>query len=213
MAIGLLKIGRRKVGQTLLNEVMVDLHVFSETINTDEYTDITSNENWMTIGLWHYDFMFCRNQVITSTYVQTTVMGNPFSALTQSDQEWAARVYAVGKTERESVYSQVELQDFWNHFISEASVSRRKRWTAAKNYISFNLSVADSIDIAKTTNILSNEYIIYGIEEYSADGVDGLFDWVESSSGFSGGTGFDAKSYYTTELKENMMTILRDGIY
>ena len=53
---------------------------------------------------------------------------------------------------------------------------------------------------------LSNEYITYGIEEYSADGVDGLFDWIEGTAGFSGGTGFDAKSYHTTGLTQNLMS-------
>jgi hypothetical protein len=213
MAVGLLKIGKRIEQQIVLNQELPDLYVFSGSLDTNIYEDITSNENWVNVGSSMYDFMFCRNQVMSWTYVKTTVMGNPFSALTQSDQEYAAKVYAVGKPERESVYTQEELLGYWGTFISEASKTRGIRWGAAKALVSFELSVADSIDLAKSTNSLSNEYVTYGIEQFDLDGVDGLFDWLEDTAGFDGGTGFGGKSYHTTGLTENIMTILRDGIY
>jgi hypothetical protein len=147
------------------------------------------------------------------TYAKTTAIGQPFSGLTLEDQQWAAKVFAVGKTERESVYTENELLGFWKEFVHNAAIVRGKRWEEAKGLVSYQLSISDSIDLAKSTNSLSNEYITYGIEDYSADGVDGIFNWVEGTAGFSGGTGFDAKSYHTTGLTQDIMTILRDGIY
>ena len=213
MAVELLKIGKRIEQQTVLNQDLPDLYVFSGSLDTNIYDDITSNENWMRVGLNHYDYLFCRNQVISWTYAKTTAIGQPFSGLTLGEQQWAAKVFAVGKTERESVFNDDELLEFWGDFITSANDSRKKRWISAESLVSFKLEMSDSIDLAKTTNSLSNEYITYGIEEYSADGVDGLFDWLEGTAGFSGGTGFDAKSYYTTGLTQDIMTILRDGIY
>lgn len=213
MAVELLKIGSRIQEQTTLNEVLPDKFVFSGSLDTNVYEDVTSNKNWIEIGCNYYDFLFCRNQIMQWTYVKTAIMGNPFSGLTQEDQEYAARYYAVGKPERESVFNQNDLKEYWREFILTANKTRKKRWEEAEAMISFELEMSESIDMAKSTNSLSSEYITYGIEEYSADGVDGLFDWIESKAGFSGGTGFDAKSYYTTGLTQDIMLILRDGIY
>lgn len=213
MAVGLLKIGEIIDKPTKLNVGQNPYYVFSGSLDTNIYQDITSNKNWMEVGKNYYDYLFCRNQVMQWTHVKTVVMGNPFSGLTQEDQEYAAMHYAVGQTERESVFPENKLKDFWKEFIITANKTRQKRWEEAKGMISFYLSITDSIDLAKSTNSLSNEYVTYGIEEYSADGVDGIFDWVESKAGFSGGTGFDTKSYYTTNLRDDIMIILRDGIY
>jgi hypothetical protein len=214
MAVGLLKIGQLKERPTKLNGISDPYHVFSGALDTVKYDDITTNKNWIEIGGYVYDFMFCRNQVMSWTYAKTTAIGQPFSGLTLEDQQWAARVYAVGQTERESVCTEEELLDFWAYFIEKASETRNDRWKVAKAKASFELATLDSIDLAKSTNDLSNEYITYGIEEYSADGVDGLFDWLEGTGPtYSGGTGFESKSYYSTGLTQSIMTILRDGIY
>ena len=142
-----------KVIDLLSEEDTLPTYVFSGDVNTELYDDITSNKNWMEIGQNYYDFMFCRNQVMQWTYVKTVVMGQPFSALTLEDQQYAAQVYAVGQTERESVYNQDELLGFWGDFIGKAKESRTKRWEAAKAKASFELSTADSIDLAKSTSI------------------------------------------------------------
>ena len=93
------------------------------------------------------------------------------------------------------------------------NLTRKKRWHAAKGYISFTLPLADSIDLGKKTNELSNEYIIYGIEDYASDGVAGLFDWLENTNIYSGGTGYSGQTYWTQTDQDKMMSILRDGIY
>jgi hypothetical protein len=218
--MSLLRIGEITTKPTKLNNTGKPYYIFTGATFDDNkiepaksYIDITSNKNWITLGLRYYDYLFCRNQVMSWTYAKTTAIGQPFSGLTQEDQEYAAMNFTVGQTERESVYTQSELQQHWNSFIKNANICRKTRWEEAKGYASFNLSTADSIDLAKTTNTLTEEYVTYGIEERSADGVDGLFDWVEDTGSFSGGTGFSSKSYYTTGLTQNIMTILRDGIY
>lgn len=214
MAVGLLKIGEIKTKPTTLNDGGNPYYVFSGSIDTNLYEDITSNKNWMEIGKNNYDLLFCRNQVMSWTYAKTTAIGQPFSGLTLEDQQWAAKVFAVDKTERESVYTENELLGFWKEFVHNAAIVRGKRWEEAKGLVSYKLSISDSIDLAKSTDSLSNEYITYGIEDYTIDGVDGLFNWLEGTGPtYSGGTGFESKSYYSTGLTQSIMTILRDGIY
>jgi hypothetical protein len=166
----------------------------------------------MTVGLGEHDYLFCRNQVMMWTAVKSAAAGG-FSGLTLEDRQWAAKNYAVGQPERESVYSSSELQDFWKTFINNAQHCRQARWTDAKGYISFVLSTSDSIDLAKSTNNLSHEYITYGIESYGADGADGIFDWLGNTSSYSGGTGFSGKAYWSMSAQTNIMDILKDGIH
>ena len=161
----------------------------------------------MTIGTKSHDYLFCRNQVMIWTAV------NGWGNLSTSEKQVAAEHFAVGSTERDEVYTSDEQQRHWNDFIIRAEKTRNQRWHAAKGYISYTLPLSDSIDLGKSTNSLSNEYITYGIHSYTNDGVDGLFDWFEGTSEFSGGTGYNGKSYYVSTHKDNIMNILRDGIY
>lgn len=212
--MGPLKIGELTIKPTMLTTGATSnqMFVFSGALDTNLYTDITSNKNWMNVGAQMYDYLFCRNQVMTWTAINSAALGG-FSALTQTDKEVAACNYAVGATERASVYSDAELSSYWGDFIGKAKISRESRWVAAKAYISYILPMPDSIDLAKSTNSLSNEYKTYGIESFADDGTDGLFDWLENTNSFSGGTGYNGKSYWTQEHQDKMMEILKDGLY
>lgn len=213
--MGPIKIGELKIKPTgLVSPSGSDdpMFVFSGTIDTNIYKDITSNDAWMSIGKHEYDFLFCRNQVMTWTAINSASLGG-FSGLTLVEQQVAARNYAVGDTERASIYSDTELSNYWGEFIEKAKISREARWGTAKAYISYILPMSDSIDLAKSTNSLSNEYITYGIESFAVDGTDGLFDWLENTNSFSGGTGYDGKSYWVQEHQDKMMEILKDGLY
>ena len=207
MAIGLLKIGKRIKEQTVLNEILPPQYVFSSSLDSNVYNDITSNVNWVGVGKSSHDFLFCRNQIMMWTAV------NGFSGLTTEEKQIAAQNFAVGPTERSEVYSDSELKGFWGEFLVNSQRARNYRWNAAKSYISYVLPMADSIDLGKSTTDLSFQYITYGIEDYTSDGVAGLFDWLENTNIYSGGTGFSGKTYWTQEHQDNMMTILRDGIY
>jgi hypothetical protein len=57
MSVGLLKIGKRIQKQTVLNETLPELYVFSGSLDTNIYNDITSNKNWIKIGVNHYDYL------------------------------------------------------------------------------------------------------------------------------------------------------------
>jgi hypothetical protein len=208
--IGLIKIGELNV-KTLVaspNDVQGNpLYVFSGTIDTDLYKDITSNENWMSIGQNRYDYIFCRNQVASWTSV------NSFSSLTINEQICAASNFVVGATDRNVVLSSDEQQIAWSNIIRETRNSRQLRWSSAKSYISYVLPMQDSIDIGKSTTTLSNEYIVYGVESFAKSGDDGLFDWLGNTAKFSGGTGYSGKSYWTQEHQDKMLEILINGLY
>ena len=205
--MSLVRIGEITVKPTRLNNTGKPYYSFSGTLDTNIYTDITSNKNWMEIGKNYYDFIFCRNQVMTWTAIKG------FSAMTQEEKIIAASIFAVGKTDRDSVQTEDEQKLNWNEFVLNSQDTREKRWKAAKGYISYYLTPPSSWDIAQTTNKLSNDYIVYGITEYSTDGIDGLFDWINSTSSYSGGTGFNGKPYYSDEYRDNLIKILKDGIY
>jgi hypothetical protein len=212
--MSLLRIGEILTKPTKLSSTGKPYYIFTGVTFDDgkiepgkSYTEITSNKNWMEIGKHYYDYLFCRNQVMTWTAV------NGWTGLTTEEKEIAAQHFAVGPTQRNEVYTSDEQQQHWTQFIIEAEKTRNRRWHEAKGYISFTLPLIDSIDLGKSTNGLSNEYITYGIESYAKDGVDGLFDWLEGTSEFSGGTGYNGKSYYVSTHKDNIMSILRDGIY
>ena len=203
----LLRIGEITIKPTKLNNTGVPYYSFSGTLDTNIYTDVTSNKNWMTIGKGHYDYIFCREQIMG----WTASIG--FSGLTQEEKEIASMTFSVSKSDRNSVHTEEQQMKFWEDLVFNSQDTREKRWKAAKSYISYFLTPPASWDIAQSTNELSNDYIIYGIRENSTDGIDGLFDWINSTSSYSGGTGFNGKAYYTDEYRDNLMKILKDGIY
>jgi hypothetical protein len=203
----LLKIGEITVKPTKLNNTGAPYYSFSGSLDTNIYTDITSNKNWLDIGKTNYDYIFCREQIMG----WTAAIG--FSGLTQEEKEIASMTFSVSKSDRDSVHTEEEQMQFWQTLVSYSQSTREKRWKAAKSYISYFLTPPASWDIAQTTDQLSNDYIIYGIREKSTDQIDGLFDWINSTSSYSGGTGFNSKPYYSEEYKDNLIKILKDGIY
>lgn len=205
--MSLIRIGEITIKPTKLNNTGKPYYSFSGTLDTNIYTDITSNKNWMEIGKNYYDFIFCREQVMTWTAI------NGFSALTQQEKVMASTVFAVDKTNRDQVHTEEEQKLNWNEFVLNSQNAREKRWKAAKGYISYYLTPPDSWDIAQTTDQLSNDYIVYGIKENAVDGIDGLFDWIGNTSSYSGGTGFNGKSYYSDEYRDNLLDILKYGNY
>ena len=211
MAIELLKIGKRTQEQIVLNQDLPPIFVFSGTIDTDIYTDITSNDSWLQYGKYKFDYMYSREQIklYTSTYSGETGVG--FSALTLSEQKVASKVFAVSKTDRDGVHSEIEQEENWQNFVEMSKICRTDRWKAGKSYISYRLSMPDSLHLAQQTNILSANYLEYGIESYDIDGVNGLFDWIENTSTYSGGTGFSDQIYWTQELQDGLSNILRYG--
>jgi hypothetical protein len=203
--MSLIRIGEIINKPTKLNPGNLPYYSFSGTLDTNLYTDITSNTNWMDIGMRYYDFLFCRQQVMIWSAV------NGFNNLSPNDREIASRIFAVGKPSRDLVHT--EDQHNWKDFIESSQDAREKRWKAAKSYISYVLAPVDSLDIGISTNTLSNDYIVYGIEDYASDNVAGLFDWLGNTSIYSGGTGYSGKSYWVQEHQDNILDILKNGNY
>lgn len=199
MATGLLKIGKRIQQQVLLSDILPPEFVISDTIDTNVYTDVTSNQNWMSVGVNIYDYLFCRNQVKMLTYV------TGFSAMTIEEKRVAATVFAVGSTERSEVFTIEENESNWSVFVEKSLNCRLERWNKAKSYISYLLPPIDSTDLALSTEALSKNYIEYGIESLAIDGVTGLYDWLEND--------FTLKSYYNETYKNNIISILQEGFY
>ena len=101
--MSLLRIGQLTTEQSKLN-IGNEFYIFTGATFDDgkvepgkSYVEITSNKNWMSIGLRKYDYLFCRNQVMMWTAV------NGWGSLTTEEKEVASRHFAVGQTERDEI--------------------------------------------------------------------------------------------------------------
>ena len=204
-----LRIGYRIEEQTVLageGSTLPSLYEFGKTLRTNLYYDITSNYNWLNIGQTTYDFNFCRNQIS----ILTSTAG--WSGLTTEEKKVAAQVFVVDKQQRDEVLTENEQFNFWGDLVRNSQTSRFKRWEAAKNYISYNLSPINASDIGKSTSELCNDYINYNIITLVKDGISGLFDYLKGEGDFVG-SGFPSKAYWTQTLQENLLDILENGNY
>lgn len=204
-----LRIGYRIEEQTVLageGSTLPSLYEFGKTLRTNLYYDITSNYNWLNIGQTTYDFNFCRNQIS----ILTSTAG--WSGLTTEEKKVAAQVFVVDKPQRDEVLTENEQFNFWGDLVRNSQTSRFKRWEAAKNYISYNLSPINASDLGKSTSELCNDYINYNIITLVKDGISGLFDYLKGEGDFVG-SGFPSKAYWTQTLQENLLDILENGNY
>lgn len=180
---------------------------FADSLDLAKYDDITSISNWREYGeLSNFDFLYIRDQIAT------LVASIGFSNLSTADKITASELFVVSSTDRDTVMSANEQKGAWRTFVIWSEKVRTKRWDYAKSYISYELSPIAGLDLAKSTDQLSIDYKIYGIESNAIDGLDGLFDYLEGTSSYVGG-GFPAKAYWTQAHQDAIMTILRDGIY
>jgi hypothetical protein len=175
-------------------------YVFGETINEELYTDITSNESWLSIGLYNYDYLFCREQVksrgLSLDYNDPKMI---------YELKSASEHFCTTKAFRDTVFSEAEQEKFWESFVSKAYQTRLDRWVKAKGYISYILAPSDSTDLALETELLSKNFVEYGIISVAVSGVNGLIDWLEST--------YLSKTYYNVTHKNNILLILTTGSY
>jgi hypothetical protein len=197
-----MKIGELKNKPTMAVDFGVSVdpyYVIGDTIDTDKYNDITSNSSFMNIGVNFIDYLACRKQVM----IYTATIG--FDNLSLDEQKIASEHYAVGKPSRDLVHTESEQLDYWKTFVIKSQKIRQERWTMAKGYISYQLSPADSTDLALNTETLSKNFVEYGIESLAIDGVSGLYDWLNDV--------YPNKVYYNQTHKDNIMSILTTGTY
>ena len=198
----MIQIGKLKTIQTVIVECGTYVEpqiIFTETLDTNLYEDITNNDNWMLLGLQHYDYLACRKQVM----YRTAVIG--FDKLDIEEQKCASKHFAVGKTDRDLVHTEAEQMANWNVFVSESQKIRLERWVKAKGYISYQLVPADSTDLALNTETLSKNFVEYGIESLAIDGVTGIYDWLTDV--------YPTKPYFNQTHSDNIMLILTTGVY
>ena len=204
-----LKIGYRIEEQTVLageGSTLPPLYEFDQTLRTNLYYDVTSNYNWLNIGQTTYDYNFCRNQILLLTN------STEWSGLTSEEKKVAAQVFVVDKQKRDEVLTEEEQFNFWGDLVRNSQTSRFKRWEAAKNYISYNLSPINASDLGKSTSELCNDYINYNIITKVKDGISGLFDYLKGEGDFTG-SGFPSKSYWNQSNQDKLMDILENGNY
>lgn len=205
--MSLIRIGEIIDKPTKLNPTGLPYYVFSGSLDTNLYQDITSNVNWMEIGLRYYDYLFCRQQVILWTAT------NGFNNISTEDKNIASSIFAVSKQNRDLIHSEDQQQRNWKDFIESSQKAREKRWLEAKSYISYVLNPIDSLDLGISTSTLSDEYIIYGIEDFASDGMPGLFDWLGNTSIYDSGNGYSGKSYWNQVHQDRILDILKNGNY
>ena len=191
-----------KIGKYYGEDPNLPTYQVKEVLDTN-YLDITSVTHWFTlqdeIGK---DYLFCRDGAIG--FINGTT---GFSGLTQSDKEYSAQNFCVSKTDRDTIYTDVEQEGYWTQFVVNSKEARNLRWEKSKVFISYRLSLTDSSDLAVSTLDLNQRYVEYGIESLSEDGQDGLFDWINGEGSFVS-NGFPSKSYYTLELKNEILNRL-----
>jgi len=199
-----LKIGKY-IGSGLTGLNGIPTTQIKETLDVD-YKDITGVQNWMSVGVGHYDYLYCRTQV--KVYVQE--MGG-FSGLTSTkEQEYAAKHFLVAKTDRDSVMTEELQYKNWGSLVSQSKANRDKRWANAKTYAAYVLAPIDSLNLGDETEQLSYQYKELGKMSLAVSGVDGLLDWIQGTSTYVG-SGMPSKSYHTQELEDKLVSILTNG--
>jgi hypothetical protein len=171
------------------------------------YLELTNISDWYNYGLLINDFLFVRDRI---KIIANTV---GFNTLNESEKIISSEIFVVNKNNRDLVHTEEQQHYNWKTFVEASQDAREKRWKAAKSYISYVLTPIDSLDIGISTNTLSNNYIIYGIEDYDSDNIPGLFDWLGNTSIYSGGAGYSSKSYWVQEHQDNVLDILKNGNY
>lgn len=200
-----MRIGKLTQEQTVCyvpGQVVDPVYVFVDVVDTTKYADITSVTSWHNFGNFIGDYLFVRERI------REFVSEVGFDNLSLEEKKLAVSYFVVTKAERDSVDSEEEQLSKWGVFIEYSYNCRVKRWENAKAYASFVLPPIDAFDLASSTDTLSNNYKVYGIESQAIDGVPGLFDFIESTSVYAT-NGFSSKPYWTQNIQDRLMSELR----
>lgn len=166
------------------------------------YQDITNVYHWFKIDELEKDFLYRRQMAI-----EYIISVGGFDNLSELDKSYAAKNYCVGPIDRDKIFTNIEQEEYWYHFVVNSEICRKDRWDKAKSFASYRLSITDSSDLAVSTSLLNENFIKYGIENFAEDNQDGLFDWLKNEGNFTA-NGFSSKSYYTEELKNGIINKL-----
>lgn len=196
-----------KIGKYNGLSLTASTYQFKDVLDPD-YEDISNIRMWFkAIDSAFIDYTFAREGAIGYMY-----NNGGFSGLTEYDQLTMVQNYCVDKDLRDTLLSDEEQETFWELFIYNSENARQQRWSIAKSYISFRLSIPDGNDLGDSTDVLTTNYLRYGIESYTDDNKTGLYDWLNDTHIYSGGTGFSSKTYYTTDFKDGIIDRLNGNV-
>lgn len=187
------------------------------------YQDESSIELWW--YLWEQqtniyinkDYKFVRNEII----VLAATIG--WSSLTTEEKTRAACIFAVGKTERDEIYTldqQIALG--LQHHIKSIE-ARTLRLAKTQMQLYNRLAKADWEEVASDASSLLPQYVNQGIEGTVEGDLEGLFDYVDGDArtGTTWDTtgGFRNKSYSVEgyadcdAFADDILDILKNGNY
>ena len=146
--------GYLKIGKYFGPDTSSLTYQFKE--NLDEYyLDISCVEYWFEIGEEAgKDYLYQRTGSIG--YIANS---QSFSELTETDKKWAAQNFCVDKTDRDTLYTDAEQEEYWSVYLVKSQEARQIRWNKVKSYISYRLTKDESNDIADDTLILNENEI------------------------------------------------------
>lgn len=195
-----------KIGKYYGTDPSASTYQFKEVLDVD-YLDISSVEYWFEIGSdAGVDYLYQRDGAMG--FISAS---GGFGSLSTGDKSAAASNFCVSKADRDTIYTDAEQEVFWSDFVANSQEARRTRWNKSKSFISYRLALLQSDDLANDTVLLNEKYVYYGIESNATNNIDGLFDYIQGTSTYSG-SGFPSKSYYTSSLETGIMNYL-NGTY
>lgn len=190
------------------------------------YKDISTIENWWYMYehqngiLINKDYKYIRNEIM----ILAATIG--WSNLSSTEKDIAARIFAVGETERDELFTIEEQIDLGllHHIYSKAS--REMRLAKTQMQLFNRLSKTDWSEVAIDTEALIPHYLNEGIEGTVEGDTEGLFDYVDGDSrsnhtwdGNGSEVGFRNKTYSVTgynncsDFADDLLNILKNGEY
>lgn len=190
------------------------------------YQDVSSIEFWWYMynhqnGVYFTrDYKFIRNEIIILAY--TTGWVN----LSTAEKELVASIFAVGKTERDEIYTIEEQIQLGMEHHHNSTRARNSRLELVRLNIFNRIGKTDQDDISEESQDLLIHYIEEGREGTVEGDVEGLFDYIDGDSrtgttwdGTGAGTGLRNKTYtiegYTncSDFADYILEVLKNGIY
>lgn len=186
------------------------------TSATSAYEDISSIENWEKWGPdTGKDFKFYRRE-IKLLYEETT-----WEALTTEEKKVLSRMFIVEKTKRDEVYTTEEQMYYSRIFHKNSTESRQVRYSLVASMLFNNLSKTDCFSVMDDIeeNHLMVNYIHYGLEGVDKGDPEGIYDYINSTTGTSyASAGFNEKNITPVCgskqcMIDRAMQILEEGLY
>lgn len=211
-------INDQPVGTQLLSWQIDDLggnapFKVESTVSTG-YQDISSITNWLRFGYRLVDYKVVRHNII----IIAATTG--FSNLSQSEKEICATMFAVAKSDRDSLYSLEQQIIHGREYHTQSVLARKARRHAAESE-AYNRIIDgnERADLMNGVKPLLDVYVEFGVEGTVEGDIIGLFDYLESRTGTAyENIGLLSKTYTIegmtlSQFSAKLMDILKNGRY